>query len=292
MAVFTADELLSSIERRSFAPANQSTFSEAEILSIADEVLLNVIVPNIIAAREEYYVFYKNHTIVIDQAEYEIPSRALGSVLRDVQLVEDSGRIKDLARLEPEHQLFTSSGPLRGYFIRGDKVVIDRPPTSALGTLRLPFFAQPGKLVLASAGAVITAINTSTNVITVDTIPSTWTTGDSFDLISCRGGHNYRDMDLTSTAISGTNITLPSLPSDLVVGDYVNLAEESSLVQVPSAYRAALAQFVAAEILAAMNQPSAEQAMKKAVQLIGSAQSLIIPRVRGSARVITPDLWF
>jgi len=292
MAVYTSDNLISAIERRSFAPADQNAFTTAEVLALADESLLSVILPNIIKVREEYYVFNKTHTITANVSAYEIPSRAIGAILRDVQIVDDNGRIRDVPRIEPENQVSTQTGSLMGYFIRDNKVILHQTPSSTTGTLRLPFFIQPGNLVLAAAGAVITAINTTTKVITVGSIPSTWITGNSFDLISCKGSHSYRDIDLVSTLVSGSNITLPSLPDDLVVGDYVNLAEESSLVQVPSPYRAVLAQDVAAEMIGAMNQPNADRAKAKALGLMQSAQGLITPRVRGSVRIVTPDLWF
>ena len=289
---YTADNLLSSIERRSFAPASQSTFESDEILAIADEVNLSVIMPNILTVREEYFVFKKDYSITASQAEYVIPPRALGGSLRDVQIIDDNGTIRSLPRIEPDDQVSTAVGTLYGYYLRDDKVVLHRTPSSTSGTLRLSFFLQPGSLVLASAGAVISAINTSTNVVSVTTIPSTWVTGNTFDFISGKGSHAYRDIDKVSTLVSGTDITFSSLPSDLAVGDYINLAEQSSLVQLPSPYRAVLAQTVAAEMLASMNQPSAANADKKAKALMDSALGLITPRVRGDVRVITSNQWF
>ncbi len=289
---YTSDNLISSIERRSFAPANQSTFSSSEILAMADELNLSVVVPNILTAREEHFVFKKDYNITASQAEYIIPPRALGSTLRDVQIIDSNGNIRSVAHIEADDQISTSSGSLYGYYLRDDKVVLHRMPSSTSGTLRLSFFLQPGSLVLATAGAVISAINTSTNIVTVTTIPSSWATGNTFDLISGKGSHSYRDIDLVSTLVSGTDITFSSLPSDLAVGDYVNLSEQSSVVQLPSSYRAVLAQFVAAEILSNMNQPSANKAEQKAKSLMDSALGLITPRVRGDSRVITSSQWF
>lgn len=289
---FTADNLLSSIERRSFAPSNQSTFSSNEILALADELNLSLVVPNILTAREEYFIFKKDYDITANQAEYVIPPRAIGSSLRDVQIIDSNGSMRSVSHIEYDDQVSTSSGSLYGYFLKDDKVVLHRVPSSTDGTLRLSFFIQPGNLVLAASGAVISAINTSTKVVSVTTIPSTWVTGNIFDFITGRGSHAYRDIDLTSTLVSGTSITFGSLPSDLVVGDYVNLSEQSSLIQLPSPYRAVLAQLVAAEMLAAMSQPSADRAEKKARDLMNSALGLITPRVRGDVRVINSNQWF
>ncbi len=290
--VYTSDALLSSIERKSFAPNGQVTFSPSDILLMSDEALLSVIFPKIINTNEEYFVLNKEYSITADQSSYEIPSRAIGSIARSVQILDENGVIRSIPRLEPDDQVSTVGGSLRGYFIKDSKIVLDRTPDRTSGTLRVPYFIQPGALVLASSGAVISAIDPATKVVTVSTIPSSWNTGDSFDLISCKGSHAYRDIDLVSTMVNGNDITLPSLPSDLVVGDYINQSEESSLVQVPSPFRAVLAQFVAAEIIGNQNQPNGQKAMDKAVGLLGSALELISDRVKGSVRAVQIENWF
>ena len=55
--VRTTEDLLDKIKRRSFIPVSQSTFTDAEILKIATEEMVGIIVPTILNAREEYYVY-------------------------------------------------------------------------------------------------------------------------------------------------------------------------------------------------------------------------------------------
>ena len=98
---YTTENLISAIERRSFAPANQSTFTTAEILSIAGEELRAFVLPKVLAAREEYFVYTKDTTLVADQKDYAIPERAFGNVLREVKLVQDIN-VYDLGRMSPE----------------------------------------------------------------------------------------------------------------------------------------------------------------------------------------------
>jgi len=289
---YTADNLLSAIERKSFAPSGQSTYSNADILAMADEGIMSELMPDILAVREEFFVFTKDFSIVASQSEYLIPPRAASGVLRDVRLVGVNGGTKDLTRIEPDDRDTTNEGSPHSYYLQDNKIVVYPTPNSSTNTLKVSFFLERGALVEASSGAVISAINTSTNVVTVTTIPSTWATGNSFDLISKGGSHSYKDIDLTSTLVSGNDITLPSLPSSLVVGDYINLAEQSSVVQLPSSYRSVLAQLVAAEILDNMNQAGAKQAKEKTQLLKESARSIITPRVQGDTRVITPKNWF
>lgn len=292
MAAYTTTLLLASISRRSFAPTNQLTYQTSEILALADEEIQSTVLPNIMAVREEYYVYYKDYTIVTGQAAYDIPARALGAVIREVQLIDNNNSVTDLPRTEPERLDSLASGGVRGFYLRGDQIILDRPPSSGGKTLRLYYFLPPGSLVATSAAAVVSAIDTGANTVTVTTIPNTWATGNTFDFIKKDGSHRYVGVDYESTDVTSNVITFSSLPSDLAVGDYVALQGESPLVQLPDIYRPALAQLVAANMLENMNQSGAEKAKETAVSLLKNAQMTISPRIQGETRVVTPDTWY
>lgn len=288
---YTTASLLTSVERQSFSPANQSTFATSDILSLADEVTKTSIIPAILGVREEYYLTYKDYTITADQAAYAIPPRAIGLTVREVQVVDSNDNVSNLPRTSVD-QLDTfaasGSGP-DAFYLRGDNIILVPTPSSTTGTLRVHYSLRPGNLVETTSAAVISAINTSTNVITVTTIPSTWVTGNTFDLIAANGGHRHLSVDLTSTLVSGTSITLPSLPSDLAVGDYVALQGETPVIQMPPDFHPILASFTAAEMLISMNQPSGEKLLAKAVRNLDIARSMITPRVVGEEELIIPD---
>ena len=291
MAAYTTTLLLNSVQRQSFSPANQSTFGTSDILELGDEVIKTTILPAILNVREEYYVFYKDHTIVAGQSAYVIPSRAIGLSVREIQLIDSNGNVNNLPRTSLDRLHFFSpsgSGP-DVFYLRGDNIVLLPTPTAAMGTLRVWYSLRPGKLVEVTEAAVVSAIDTTTNIITVTTIPSTWATGNSFDLISASGSHRHLSIDLTSTLVSGTAITLPSLPSDLAVGDYVALSGESPLVQMPPDFQPILATLIAAEMLLAMNQPSGEKVYAKGLKNLEVAQDLLTPRVVGEEELIVPD---
>ncbi len=288
---YTSANLISAIERKSFSPANQATFLSAEILAIADEVIKSDIVPAIMAVREEFFVTYTDYTVTASQASYDIPARAIGMVAREIHLVDSSGNITNLPRMAPEDLATTNVSAPTAFYLRGNSIVLYPTPSTTASTLRVYYHVRPGDLVAATAGATISAIDTGTNVITVTTIPSTWVTGDTFDLIKKNGAHEYRSTGLTSTLISGTAITLPSLPSDLAVGDYVALEGFSPLVQLPPDFQPVLATLVAAEILINQSQPGGKELMDRGIKLLETAQKLITPRVVGEPQVIVPE-WF
>lgn len=288
---YTTANLLSSIERQSFAPANQSTFSTTDILALADEITRSSLIPTLLGAREEYYTTYTDSSIVSGTSAYPIPPRAIGAALREVHFITSSGSVVNLARVRLENLLTTtgtSSTPY-AFYLMADSVMLYPTPNTSTGTLRLYFSVRPGDLVETTSAAAISAINTSTNVVTVTSIPSTWATGDEFDLISGTGSQNYKALDKTSTLVSGSDITFSSLPSDLAVGDYVSVSGTSPLIQMPVEFRTILATLTAADMLLAMNQPSGKALYAKGTKALESAIKFLTPRVVGESEVILPD---
>ena len=291
MAAYTTTRLLTAIERQSFAPANQSTFSNTDILELAGEVTKTMILPAIMGVREEFYLDYYDYSITSGTAAYAIPERSIGASIREIQLVGADGGISNLPRISIDslHLMGDVTGSPQAFYLRGNDVVLFPTPNTTSGTLRMYFPMRPGELVATTSTAIIATIDTSTKIVTVTSIPSTWTTGNIFDLIQRNGSHVYLDTDLTSTLISGSSITLPSLPSTLAVGDYISLAGESSLVQMPPDFQPILATLTAAEMLLAMNQPKGEKLYAKGMKQLEAAQAALTPRVVGEQELILPD---
>lgn len=294
MAVFTTTNLLTSIQRQSFAPANQATFTSADQLSLADEVLKSTLLPALIGVREDFFTSSIDYTLIAGTGRYAIPERSVGLTIRAIHLIDSStgNIVVELPRLSIEklaEYSQTSASPV-GYYVENNDIVVFPTPLSSIGrTLRVFYPIRPGQFIDPSAAAVIATINTGTNTITVTAIPSTWVTGNTFDLIAQRAGHSYSAIDLISTSISGTTIILPSLPSTLAVGDYITLANYSPLVQLPPDFQPALAMFTAAEMLLAMNQPMGEKMLAKGQRSLDSAIKLVSHRTVGEQELILPD---
>ncbi len=290
MAYTTAD-FLASVERQSFSPANQATFTASEILAIGDEVVKRYILPSILDVREEYLIDYTDYPILSGVSSYPIPPRSIGATVREIQVVDGSGNVMNLTRtsLDKLHLYASSSSAPSMFYLRGDKIVLFPTPSSTVNTLRVHFPLRPGSFVDITESAIISAIDTTTNVVTVTSIPSTWVTGNTFDLISRSGSQLYLEIDQLSSLVSGTAITLPSLPSDLAVGDYISISETSPLVQMPAEFRPVLATLTAAELLIAQNQPSGDKLITKGIKDLEIAKKLLTPRVWGEDEIILPD---
>jgi hypothetical protein len=148
------------------------------------------------------------------------------------------------------------------------------------------FIYTPSDLVEATDTAVISSIDTNTNTVTLSSIPSSWVTGDRFDLITQKNGHSMLAIDSTSTLVSGLDIAFPTLPSGLVVGDYVSRTGQTSVIQLPKAMIPVLAQYTAAAVLEYAGQSGFKEAKMKADEMLNEVLTTVTPRVKGEIQYI------
>lgn len=287
----TVANLLSEIERVSFAPANQITFSTADILAIADEVIESQIQPKIVLAREGYFVKTESYTITANQSHYEIPDRAAGAGFRDIVKVDSSGRNKKLIYQDFSDIRTSETGTPQYFYLEENSIVLYPTPNATTGTLKIWYPIKANKLVELTSTAVVASWG-ATQVI-VNTIPSAWATGDSFDFIKGTGNHELRAIDKATTLISGTTLTfaVDAIPSDIAVGDHIALVQETSLVQIPSVFVRVLARGVAAEMIGDMNQPASKKLLERFDKGLENALKLITPRVVGAPKYIVNENW-
>lgn len=195
------------------------------------------------------------------KSNYAIPYRAIGSKFRDVAYQDESGNLSPMTRIQPEERIdFQSAGSTNSakvYYIRGnDIVLVPDIGSSPTGSLVFIYYLRPNDLVEEDRVGVITAINTSTGVITMSSFPEQFAVGVNVDFLQVKSGHKTKAFDIPITAISENNLTITvaaaNIPSDLVVGDHVASAGECMVPQIPSDLHSVLAQRVAARCLEAL----------------------------------------
>lgn len=203
-------------------------YSDQEILDIAYDILLSDVQPFLISLRQEFYTKKSTSTVTDGYDTYPINSRALGMSLRELKLDGDN-----IVQISPEDVNSNDNSNTNSYYFEGSNIILYPTPTSD-ATLTQTYFQRISKPVLTTDCAVVTSIDTVTGIVTA-TAPSTWTTSNTFDLISRLNGNDTLAKDLTASAISSTTITFTAsdLPSTLAVGDYIALAGESPYIQVP-----------------------------------------------------------
>jgi len=228
-------------------PSVQNLFTDANLLTIMTFEMSSKITPLIDNQAEEYFVHIDDIPYISGATTFQIPSRAVAGKLRSVTFVDANNNEVRIPRLRLEDTMsnanatgLTINPALWGFYIRNDKIVLylgsTTGGTSGFVFLRLRYIRQPNTLVLSTACGEVT--NITGNVVTVDAIPSTFTISETYDLIS-NSPVMFDSLldDATITAINtGLNtitFTNGTVPSGLQIGDWVCLAGQSPIPQIP-----------------------------------------------------------
>jgi hypothetical protein len=239
--------LVNSVYRGALSPNAQNALQPVDIIAFLDQEMRTTIVPLVLAAQEEFWVKNYDQPVLTGIFNYTIPKRAAFATWRDVVFVDNAGLEINLSMLSSEYLKLTYPGggnpPLYvfGFILQNDQIIL-YPNTSSAPTqykLRMKIKRRPNNLTQTVNCAQVTAINTGTGQVTVNAVPTTWTTSDTFDLIPNSPQFTSLSDDSTITNIAGTVITFTALPKDatgafnLAIGDWICPSLMSCIPQVP-----------------------------------------------------------
>lgn len=297
-ATISSTKLLKSIKTRCMVPSAQITFSDEDLLDLANEEMLIGLVPTILQMKDEYLVYKEIVPLEVGKMKYTIPERALGSKLREVSFTDGTNEF-EMTQVNPDEKyigigLSRQFGFMRQFYIQGSDVVPYpeiKPGELVVGKLNMYYYMRPNYLVKDTAVATIKSINRLTGEIQVSNLPSTYTIDSTYDFIRVRSPHSILKIDVTPTNINTSTKTitfnLEDIPEDLIIGDIVPLAGESSIPNIPTELHAILAQRVACRILEAIgDSTSLQNAMNKLQEMEGKAGILLDNRVEGAVHKV------
>lgn len=273
-------------------PTSQLTLQDADILDLATEELWLGVVPFMMKVRSEYFITSSDTSIVANQAAYPIPTRAMGGKLAYLNIVDANGNLFDCPEIEkPEAMFYAASAGVNNtwvFYFEGNNVVIVPSPTNATGcSIRFSYYMRVGDLVATSSTGQVSAIDTNAHTVTISgsSIPSSFTTGTLLDMINGNPGFDFRTTDATITNVSGQVLTFASLPSTLAIGDWLAVAGESPIPQVPPELHPLLAQRTVVKVLEALGDIQAMQTAEgKLEKMEQNALHLISPRSDGNPK--------
>ena len=293
---YTADALLlPALKRRGMLPNTSETLADADYYALANDEMQSYIVPLLMKAREEHLIQTSEITLVSGTDTYAVPYRAAGGKVRDVWIASSTtSGYKQLQRIEPERVGdYASSGSPSGYRFEGNNIVIMPSPGTSAGTLRVKYHAVPNRLVAVSACAVVSSYVVATKTITtVATVPSTFGATVALDIVRGKPGFDSLSQDNIAVSAATTSIvTTDALSSQILggtasTGDYVCLAGESPIPQIPISLHPLLAQRVVYRSLEAMGDPKAAGALASCQELERLSLTLLSPRSDGSSRAV------
>lgn len=287
-----------SVYRTTLSPTSANTLEAVDVIEMLDEEMRASVVPLILAAQEEYYVQNYDQTLVAGTYNYTINPRAAFATWRDIVLVDTLGNEINMTELPPEYVKVTfplgNMPPIyaNGFVLQNDHITL-WPPNLTVPTqyaLRMKIKRRPNHLTSYANCGQVTAINTGTKVISLSVNgDGTWTTSTTFDVIPNSPQFTSRADDKAITAIDNTlkTVTVSTIPTGLVVGDWFCPATMSCIPQIPYDMFPLLAQRGVIRFLEAIgDMQSLQVAERKYQDMAADFARTVSPRVQGTPKKI------
>src|SRR3972149_10182847 len=220
---------------------------DTRLLKDVYEVIRENVVPHLLSVREEYLVSTLSMSLSPPTTRYRIPARSIGNNLRDLWHVDSGGNRTDFASKRiPRERLFMYNGDggatPNGWFLEGNYIQLVPVSGSYSGSLEMSYHLAPSLLApVAEAGKISSVALSSKQVTLAATPPSSFVSGTKLDIHSPESGAEVKLLDLTqSGSVSGNTVTFTEAIDGTTfgtyaasVGDYVCLARECAIIQVP-----------------------------------------------------------
>lgn len=284
---WTTTGLLAQIRSLGRIPDADPDATDASLLLEANRQLEQVFVPMIRRVRGEYYQTRQDQAFVALQDEYRIPPRSAGSTVRTVLWILTSGVEIELppVPMTDRHLYQPARGVPCAYALEDDRVVIMPKPSSAtLGTLRIVYERRPSMLVLPASAAQVTAVTTVSGNYHL-TLPNVAnltvsSVGTLLDIVSATPPFSLVMQDsVVAVAVTTTRDLTPAnadrVPS---VGDWACSQSETVIPQIPAEFHPVLALSTAVEYLRPISPGDASVLEARLDKALEALKPVIQPR--------------
>lgn len=270
-----ASEMIQALKIKGSFPTSDDLFSDSDYLVLFNHQMKTEIIPTMLLLSEEFFLLSKDFDISLGK-KYRIPSRAVGSKIRDLQYIDQSGNITHIVRLFEEDR----DGNPSGFYVVRNSIELSSDFTT--NTLRMKYFGRPNKIVMETDCAQVSTIDSSTQV-TVSSVPSNYTTGTLCDFVQNNNPYDLLDYDASILGISGTSISFTSLPEGLEVGDWVCLAQQSPVAMVPDEMHPVLVQSALVSALSSKKDKALDYETKVLERIKQDSIRMLDPRVENDS---------
>lgn len=277
-----------------YLPAWQGASSDARILRLLNREQLLTIQKMLMSARKEYRTAILDVPVVANSLVYPIPPRAIASGLKMIQGIDNAGGQWTLWEIPDDNVPWPYSfmSPGGQFFLRGNTLNFYQPPPYAF--LRFSYPRRLNELVAVddSTYSTITAIDTTTNTLTVN--PALTSASNTYDLVQANPQFDLMAADVAATGSASTSLVFANtLPLNIAVGDYACVPQKAPVCMAPLELHAVLALRVAQKVVTAKGDPQAQVIKDDLHEAMAIAASQLEPRpekVRASKNPAAPGM--
>jgi hypothetical protein len=302
-AILDSKSLIKTIKRRAFIPTSQETFTSEDFLEMATEEINLNMMDQLIIARGDYLVQFKDTPLEREVFKYAIPDRAVGNKLRDAFIIDEKGNVVyELAQISLE-ELNEFEGPWtlqtrNTFYIQNNDIVLTTQALNPGYKIRMYFYIRPNKLVINERSTPIQTITEIGDTVEIgfSFTPKHFTSALQYDIVGAKSPNKIKFYDLTPVSINlntGTVTFSKAAVTDdngkvsINIGDFLTQAEETVVPNIPTELHPIIAQRVAIACLEAMGDENNKQsAERKLAQMEKAALRMISNRVEGAPKKI------
>lgn len=266
----TTDQLVASMTRRAMLPVDGNVNSgssggltKSDYIDILNEEMSSGLLTHLLSTHEEYLVRFTEYTLTSDKRGYDIPERAIGNKLRGVFLLDSGNNMYELTRVDLQDAMYYQNNSNVSYnnncfHVIDNQIEFLSSNISGISKLRMYYYMRPSTLVEDKYAAIVQSmvVGPTTTDIIVNKVPTTFQSGMLLDITGAKSPNRLQGFDIVPTNINNTaniiTINNSDIPSSLLIGDYITLAQESIVPQVPTELHALLAQRGAVAALEAL----------------------------------------
>lgn len=301
--ILTGDKMVTSVRKRTMTPDDTSIFTDQDILDIIDEEIDVEVLEKLTVLHGD------NLTISVDIPKndigsYDIHYRSIGNKLREVSLINGE-EVYELSQVSiSELSDYTNASDLSGYidnfYVEHNKIKLVQSSRSYTH-IRMFFYLRPNTLTKIEEAGIISSIVTDEGAGTVNfnlsQVGKNFSSGLDYDIIGKRTPNIIRGFDITpisvTTGTSGSILfnktDIDPFLDEILVGDYVTLAEETPVPNMPTEMHPLVAQAAAIHILESLTDTEAlNNAKARMKKMTAAVQSLIDSRVDFAPKKIKP----
>lgn len=312
----TINEIVAAVRTRGSLPTagSSSSISDQKIIDAANSELTLVVAPLLALTREGYFTDTEDTSIVANQASYSLPTRAIDSGAIAVKYVDSSGQeLYPLDQVTPhEISSYTYTGYAQQFYLNQQGIVLIPTPTNASGSLRVYYDRRPGSLVSnvdssgtlgltggqTTATGVVSSVSynsgTGNTTITLTVNTNGWPASTTIDVMSYLPPFKLRAKDVTTTTAAAgtatilcTSIDLTSSTYGVAAGDYVTVARNAFVPQIPLEWHEILTDLIPARVANQLSMYKQEEHIREAlVPKIKLLQGLAEPRAQQNPKAI------
>lgn len=303
---YLADDIVTAVKRLTFLP-DASDLSTTDILAMADEEVLSIISDSVKSARTEMWTAHQDYTLSVSQQRYRLPNRALGRIVRGVQIVNTTSNIsfviaqRDL--IQGWDALPTAGVTSATYYFDDDYICFPAAPPAGY-LMRVWYLRAPSKLILSSSTSCISVLKLSSSTsiqVSADAGATQVKAGVYADVVRGASPYDvmYQDQTVTSTSGAGpyfVNFTGSAFSATDFVdrttisnerSDYICLRGMSPYAQIPDELFPFLCAAVSRRVLEAIGDREGASVMQNTLDARRrEALSLIIPRNEDGSKPI------